>query len=583
MTAQRQDHVIVCGLDGVGWRTLEQLHRAGVPVVAVEPRAQPRLAVQLAQWGVPLIAASAEVPETLTEAGLDTAAAVVCVQDGDLQTLATALVVREMRPDIRTVVRLSNRAVGTAMSELSGPVTVLDVAGLAGPAMVEDCLSSSTHRLALAGQAFVVAATRAARAGTLRDLYGDLAPLAVVPDDDGELVVCPGRDERVAAGDRVTLFGTAGQLTGGGVHLPPSPVRHPTRRSRLRHGYRVAETFVRELDRPIRYVVALLAMLIVVASVVLRLAYRVDGSGHLSMNQAVYFAIETIATVGYGDFSFAAQSNGLRVFGIVLIVLGVLLVSTMFALLTNVLVSRRLEASLGRKQATSMRGHVVLVGLGSIGVRVLEGLLEQGRDVVVLERDENNRYLAQARALGVPVVTGDATLRPALRAVNVPQANAVAVLTSDDLTNIETGLAVREALGDRWHDVPVVLRVFDRELARTVERSFGFRHVRSASVLAAPWFVGAALGLDVLATFEVDSTPFLVGRLTVARGGGLDGLAMQDLSARTRVVAIGRADGGVEHPPRRGTRFGAGDQAYLIGPYEELLAVLRRDQRLAAT
>jgi len=39
----------------------------------------------------------------------------------------------------------------------------------------------------------------------------------------------------------------------------------------------------------------------------------------------------------------------------------------------------------------------------------------------------------------------------------------VAILTSADLTNIETGLAVRESLGDRWDEVPVVLRVFDRD------------------------------------------------------------------------------------------------------------------------
>jgi hypothetical protein len=100
--------------------------------------------------------------------------------------------------------------------------------------------------------------------------------------------------------------------------------------------------------------------------------------------------------------------------------------------------------------------------------------------------------------------------------------------------------------------------------------------------LAAPWFVGAALGLDVLGTFYVDRTPFMVGRLAVAPRGGLDGLAMGELSARTRVVAIHRAAGAdgvrtVEYPPRSGTRFGAGDDAYLVGPYEELLAVLRRD------
>ncbi|HEY3604585.1 MAG TPA: TrkA C-terminal domain-containing protein, partial [Sporichthyaceae bacterium] len=102
----------------------------------------------------------------------------------------------------------------------------------------------------------------------------------------------------------------------------------------------------------------------------------------------------------------------------------------------------------------------------------------------------------------------------------------------------------------------------------------------SASALAAPWFVGAALGLDVLGTFYVDRTPFLMARLSVAPDGGLHGLAMQELSARTRVVAISRAgspNGTLEYPPRSGTRFEAGDRAYIVGPYEELLQVLRRD------
>ena len=174
---------------------------------------------------------------------------------------------------------------------------------------------------------------------------------------------------------------------------------------------------------------------------------------------------------------------------------------------------------------------------------------------------------------------GDATLALSLEQVNLRQAGAVAVLTSNDLTNIETALAAREHLGDRWGTVPVVLRVFDRPLAGTIERTFDFGHVVSASMLAAPWFVGAALGLEVLDTFYVERTPFLLARLPVAVGGGLDGLAMRELSAATRVVALERRDGGLEHPPRRGTRFAGGDRAYLVGPYEELLGVLQQDQR----
>jgi Trk K+ transport system NAD-binding subunit len=331
-------------------------------------------------------------------------------------------------------------------------------------------------------------------------------------------------------------------------------------------------------------VVSGVLVLLVVASAVIRVGYVVHGPpGHLSALESVYFTVETVATVGYGDLDFAGQSAWFVVFGIVLILLGVGLVSTAFALFTNFLVSRRIEQSLGRGKVPGMTGHVVVVGLGAVGVRVVEGLVAEGRRVVVVERDAGNRYLDRARALQVPVVIADATQRQTHAAVNLADASAVAILTSADLTNIETGLAVRESLGDRWDSVPVVLRVFDRDLARMMERNFGFRHVRSTSALAAPWFVGAALGLDVLETFFVDQQAFLVGRLTIALGGGLQGLAMQDLSARTRVVALARAatGGTLEHPPRRGTRFQWGDRAYLLGPYDELLEVLRRDQRPA--
>ena len=45
------------------------------------------------------------------------------------------------------------------------------------------------------------------------------------------------------------------------------------------------------------------------------------------------------------------------------------------------------------------------------------------------------------------------------------------MLTSDDLANLETGLAVRDQLGTRWEATPVVLRMFDPQLARSVRHN----------------------------------------------------------------------------------------------------------------
>ena len=58
----------------------------------------------------------------------------------------------------------------------------------------------------------------------------------------------------------------------------------------------------------------------------------------------------------------------------------------------------------------------------------------------------------------------------------------------------------------------------------------------------------------------------------------LDGMKMADLSTQTRVIAIARAGTPVRLHPRRDTKLIAGDTAYLVGPYRELLDTLRKGQ-----
>jgi voltage-gated potassium channel Kch len=578
-----QGHVIVCGLQGVGLRAVEQFSLSGTPVVVIDDDADPRRWRTLSDWGVPHVRRHAHRGEGFEEAGLAQAAAVVCVEVDEIHTLETALRIKEIRPDLPLVVQLANPSVARALERVSGPGSVLDVASLAAPSFVEACLLRPSHAIELAGVDFAVVQlgveSRENMHDTFRAHFGHLAPVAIMPAGEA-MEMCPGRDHPLHLGDRVAVLGTVEELQRMGISTTrpkDGPARSVglARRIRLQVGIALEEG-----NRALAVVATALLALIVVATIVLHYAFRPEGpQSHLGFLSSLYFTVETVATVGYGDYSFAHQSPWLIVCAIILILAGVALVSTAFALFTNILVSRRIERSLGRRQVPGMVDHVIVIGLGAVGISVVRRLVAEGESVVVIERDADNRYLAQARALGVPVVIADATQSQTHRMVNIADAKAVAVLTSADLTNIETGLSVRESLGERWDDVPVVLRVFDRELAQMMERSFGFQHVRSTSALAAPWFVGAALGLDVLSTFYVDQQPFLVAGLTVAPNGGLQGLSMQDLSSRTRVIALSRAvDGVLEHPPRRGTVFAAGDTAFLLGPYEELLRVLQRDQ-----
>jgi Trk K+ transport system NAD-binding subunit len=540
-------------------------------------------------WGIPHLPRGAHLSEPLFEAGIAGAVAVVCAESTDLRTLETVLQIRDLRPEVRVVADLDNPSVAHALEGVLSSVGVLDVAALFAPAVVETCLGRRAREIELGETSFVAAEVNAPRGATLRELYGSLAPIGVVRAGK-EVIACPGRDQAVSAGDRVTLLGTHSQFDAAGLSQRASSAGATSQLSARARSLlkRLIGAVAEIVDRPLRIALALALVVLLVSTVVLHFGYHEPlGRAHLSLLDSVYFTVETVATVGFGDYSFARQPSGMVVFGILLIVAGVTLTTTMFALLTNALVSRRLARSLGHGRIPGMRGHVVLVGLGSVGMRVLEGLLEAGAEVVVIERLESNPNLTEARALAAPLVLGDATLARTLDAANLADAAAVAILTSDDLTNIETGLAIRDHLGERWGDVPVVLRVFDRQLGHRLEQSFGFRHVWSTSAIAAPWFVGGALGLDVLFTFYVGNHPFLLARLRVSEAGGLDGLAMRELPGTVRVVAIRRAAppgapagvSALEHPPRRDTRLAPDDDAYLVGPYAELLEILRHDRQ----
>jgi Trk K+ transport system NAD-binding subunit len=298
---------------------------------------------------------------------------------------------------------------------------------------------------------------------------------------------------------------------------------------------------------------------------------------------ALYFSSETLATVGYGDFNFMHQPVWLRLWGVMMMLGGLATTAIVVAFVADVLLSRRLSQSTSRQHIRHLRRHFVVVGLGSFGIQVASQLKNAGYPVVVVERNEANRYLSQAAELHIPVIVGDATLRTTLDAARVEYARAIAVLTEDDMVNIETGIVLREIFGPdqspHGRRIPIVLRIFDRDLGDAVGNRLEFKYVRSTVDLATPWFVGAAMGLDVVGTFSVGQHSFMVGGVRVQTGSDLDGLQISELSTRTRVIALERDGSAAELHPHRDTRLHAGETAYLVGPYHDLLETLRKGQR----
>jgi Trk K+ transport system NAD-binding subunit len=545
--------IIVAGDDPLAKTIAEELRGAGARIIQITTAAD------------------------LLGAGVHRARAVVCAGPDDAVNLEIALLAREYSPTVRVVARLSNDVLHAAVDAVNGPGAILDVADLAAPSVVEAVLSRNAHQFEAAGIEFVVWGAEAPCDGTLREIYADLAPVAVVHGKNspapGEVVPCPGRDLQVYAGDWTSMIGLKDELEARGITVPPRTATR-SRHSRVRRVVDAARAMRDDINPMLFPSLASALLLMLGSTAVVRFAYQ---NPRMSWIDALYFVSESITGVGYGDYSFGQQSPWLRLFAVALMFAGVTVTAVLVAFIADLLLSHRFVQTAGLRRARHMRDHVVVVGLGSVGIRVVRDLTAAGYDVVVIEQDENNRFLSTVAELDVPVIFGDPTMRQTLESARVDRARGVAIVTHQDMKNIETGIVLLEILGSDTK-VPLVMRVQGRALSTAVNRRFGFENVRSIVDLAAPWFIGAAMGLQVLGTFWVGQRSFMVGGMLVAAGSQLDGLRMVDLSTETRVIAITRPEGPVSLRPRRDARLKAGDTVYLIGPYRELIATLRKGQ-----
>jgi Trk K+ transport system NAD-binding subunit len=206
------------------------------------------------------------------------------------------------------------------------------------------------------------------------------------------------------------------------------------------------------------------------------------------------------------------------------------------------MIRSRLLQTLGRRTVPNdIHDHVIVAGLGSIGYRVALGIAERGVPVVAVEVSDDGRFVSPTRAVGIPVVIGDARHRAILDDLRLDTARALVAATSDDLVNLSAALNARALRPD----LRVVVRLFDPEFAIRVQHGFGIRFTRSVSQLAAPAFAAAAIGTEVVATVPVgDRRVILFARHHVPGGSVLEGrlASSLDASGALRVLAVADPD-----------------------------------------
>nr|AIU93764.1 hypothetical protein LRS1606.330 [Rhodococcus sp. NS1] len=361
-----------------------------------------------------------------------TPAGVAVVTHDDVAALRYALAVAHIDPDAPLVVTIFDRTIAEQLTTLIPHCQVTSPADLAAPALAGPCIASHL------------------------------------------------------AAARSTTDGTAWVIEHRTTEHPPAWSPLPvTRPSRLRRLLLQSIGALRSHDAGTRMLLTGLAGLSTILALDwLWLTFGKNHNGVESFKEAV----QVVATVGP-----AGPSHGDHFYDLFAAV-AMLLAMLFTAMFTAGVVERLLGTSLiglVGPRILPRRNHVIVVGLGQVGLRLCLELRRLGIPVLAVERDDRARNLRLAKSLGIPTIVGHGTDKNVLERACIDRALCLAAVGSDDRDNIAVSVA---AHGVR-PGVRLVLRAGEQEALADTGSLLPLGITRNVTVLSATFVVARLLGL----------------------------------------------------------------------------------------
>lgn len=545
-------HIVLCGLESLTVRTLEELDRMDERVVIVARAVDPRYRDAARDINAldHILEGDPRDPDVLRAAGIEHAKAIVMTEMDDVGNIHAGLTAQHINPTLHAVVRVFDEDFGERMETLLTDAVTLSASAIAAPGFVTAILDEEADErtIEVLGRQLTVRHESSTHPEVLVALADDSAEPVVLFPASGESLLC-----LVDATGAPARTNSVRQTR----HLLPR-----WRRGMLRYLGRVDPRF---------WVLGGVLVLITFLSAVILAA-----AAGLNLLEAIYDVVG--AFFGGVDRS-VANSDGLLVFAIFLTLFGAAALAVFFGLIADVVLSTRISNLLGPRAADA-HDHVIIVGLGAIGFRIASLLRERGIPVVAAERDPEGRFVDAARDMRIPVLTTDARSQNMLKALSIADARALVCTTDDDAANLATALKAR---GMR-PDMKIVLRLFDPDLAARLDKALGAYNSRSVSSLAAPSFAAAAVGREVFATIPVGHRRVLVvARAPIEPGSEADGSTVGDEERHAsavqlgglRVLAVATGDD-VRWQPQPGDVVTAGSELIVVATRRGLAAAVRR-------
>jgi Trk K+ transport system NAD-binding subunit len=525
------NHCIVCGDGQLAYRiALELTFRYGEQVTVILPSLSENYGPDIgALAGVTVLERPVLSSEVFADAGVASARALALVWQNDIGNFHAALRAQELNPGLRLVVAVFNRRLGEHIRGFFPDCTVLSGTAMAAPSFVAAALGEpAPSHIRVSGRTLYVAR----REDVSRE---HVVCGLTVPDDRAETARLLAPSELADDPGGLVLAVADG--------TPRDPL------ARKRHPWRSLALVARRLawNRYGLVFAILLSVLLSGFCLLLFAGYSVSDSMYLAFMDLTGSALTNARLAGAEKWSqVILTGDGMA----------------MLPVVTALIVGARLTGSL-RGEPRPRGRHVIVVGLGNVGTRVVGELHDLGFDVACIDRDPRARGVAMARRLGIPVIIGEVYQETALRAAGLYTASALVSVTNSDMTNLETALQARSLR----EDLRLVVSLYDDDLAKRVQQTVGNIVSRSISYMAAPAFAAAMLEHQVLRTIAVGRHVLLIADVRVEADAPIAGQTLADLErdGLARVLAMHiRGSATLDWSPHRGYLLAPGDRVIVV-------------------
>ena len=230
--------------------------------------------------------------------------------------------------------------------------------------------------------------------------------------------------------------------------------------------------------------------------------------------------------------------------------------------------------------ASTYRKHVIVVGVGHVGLRIIRELLQMESEVVAVDLETSNEADADLRAGKVPLILGDARTEQVLDEAGLRHAKAVIVATSDDHINLEVTMRVQYLKQQMNKTIPLIVRMWDASLKKQIESIFADKNVRvmSASDLVAPAFAWAAV-TNIEQSLQIGDSVYNLIRLAVSPTSFMAGATVDavQIGEEVDIVLMHRRPAAPEVHPRGDQVIRPGDTLMIFAEHDRIIDIVKRN------